>query len=365
MKRTRSPSPSPPLGLFPAGADLATLVAFPCTCASGKIHVHELPLWEALSRGVHAPGLFLRAPAVEPSSCGLTAQSVGDAVAGALWGALLGDALGAPLHWVYTRAKLVEVRDRVFGGALAGFSRSPPAAWPHPDSWKYFSRCAPDLEPLDVFRGRSGVWGAPGAWYHGSLAPGESTLTGCLLAALARHVAETGGGFDAGGWLRAYVSTVTGAAGGCTDTWTDEAHRVWARNVAGAGAEPWEAGMEDACLSSAALCLPLLLAYAGDREGARLAVRCALQVSHRSELAVEQAMAWGDLLAALLAPHVIGAGGAARGAADPAYVADALEGACTALGGKTTLAAALSRGLLDEDAFFGAAEGGQGVFSSR
>ena len=233
--------------------------------------------------------------------------------------------------------------------------------FPHPDSWAYFSRCKPASEPVDVFRGHAAAWAAPGAYYHGSLRPGESTLSGCLLAAMVRHVAAAGGGFHAPGWLRAYAATVTA---GSADTFTDEAHRVWARNAAGAGAEPWEAGMEDACLSSAVLVLPLLLAYAGDRDARLLAVRCALQVSHRSELAVAQAGAWGDLLAALLAPH---AGGAAARQGDPAFVADALEAACASLGGKTPLAAALGAGLSDEDAFFGPAgeAAARGVFSSR
>jgi hypothetical protein len=322
-----------------------------------------------MARGVLAPGLFLRASRASPASCGLSARGVGDAVAGALWGALLGDALAAPLHWVYNRGALAEVRERAYGGGLTGFAASPPAAaFPHPDSWKYFSRCAPGGEPVDTFRGRAAAWASPGAWYHGSLAPGDSTLSGCLLAALTRHVAAEGGGFDARAWLRAYVATVTGAAGGCADTWTDEAHRVWARNAVGLGAEPWEAGMEDACLSSAALCLPLLLAYAGDRDGALLAVRCALQVSHKSELAVAQAVAWGDLLAALLAPYAAAAGGGGAAATtedDPAFVDDALEAACGALGGATPLAAALGAGLSDEDAFFGAGGDARGVFSSR
>jgi hypothetical protein len=361
MKRARdvlmaAPPPAPP----------GALVRYPCTCVTGTVHFHEAPATVAVTRGVHAPGLFLRACAAAPASCGLTARGVGDAVAGALWGALLGDALGHPLHWVYSRGALGEVKAAAFGGGLTGFAASPTtAAFPHPDSWKYFSRCTPAAEPVDLFRGHAGAWAAPGAWYHGSLRAGDSTLTGCLLAALARHVAAEGG-FDAAGWLRAYVATVAGG-GGCTDTWTDEAHRVWARNAAGLGAEPWEAGMEDACLSSAALCIPLLLAYAGDRDGALLAVRCALQVSHKSQLAVEQAAVWGDLLAALLAPHA--AAGAAAGAPrrddDPTFVADALEAACASLGGRTTLAAALGAGLSDEDAFFGAGPDAKGVFSQR
>ena len=338
---------------------------YPCDCLTGALHHHEVPPPAAISRGVHAPGLVQRARAALPSrAAGLGAASLSDAVQGALWGALIGDALAAPLHWVYSHGALVALRKEAYGGALRGYSAAPPRPpFAHPDSAAYFARCTPAAEPVDVFRGHGPAWGERGAFYHGALPPGGSTLTGALLGALTAHLAARGGALDAAAWLPAYVATLTGrdpAGAARGDGWTDEAHRVWAHNAVGSGAEPWEAGMEDACLSSIALALPLLLAHAADRDGALLAVRCLLQVTHRSELAVAQAAAFGDLLAALLAPYA--PGGAGGRGEDPGFVAAALGAACATLSeGRTSLPEVLARGLSDEDAFHGP----RVVFSSR
>ena len=154
------------------------------------------------------------------------------------------------------------------------------------------------------------------------------------------------------------------------DTWVDETHRVLFRNLA-AGAQPWEAGMDDVCLTSLALSAPLLLAYAGDRDACELAVRCLLQLTHKSEDAVRQSLFFGDLLRGLLAPYV--AAGAAAGspaAAGPPAAAGTDAGSVQALlhssfatfaEGRMDLAEVLSRGLSDEDAYHGP----RTVFSSR
>lgn len=86
------------------------------------------------------------------------------------------------------------------------------------------------------------------------------------------------------------------------DTWVDESHRVLFRNIA-AGAQPWEGGMDDVCLTGIAMAVPVLLSYVGNRDAASVAVRSLSQLTHKHDDMVQQAVWWGDLLAQLLAPH--------------------------------------------------------------
>ena len=347
----------------------AALTTYPCDCLTGALHTHTTSPAAARARGVHAPALWLAARRAAPAAEGLRARSLADAIEGALWGAVLGDALAAPTHWIYNYEALVAARGP---RGVAGFA-APPAA--HPGSWAYFSRADPRAEPVDIWGGAgAGAWAAPGAHYHGALRAGDNTLTARLLGALATALARDGA-LDARGWLRTYARALVAPSAGDgahNDTWTDETHRVFFRNVAGAGAAPHEAGMEDACLSSLVLALPALLGYAASRDAAALAARAASQLTHKSAAAAAAADAWGDLLATLLAPY------AARGdvapdaptapdapdAAPPrgGLVLDALAAACETLSeGRTDLRGVLARGLTDDAAFFGE----NVVFSSR
>jgi hypothetical protein len=59
--------------------------------------------------------------------------------------------------------------------------------------------------------------------------------------------------------------------------------------------------MDDCCLTGIAMCVPLLLAYAGNRDAQELAVRGLLQLTHKNEDMVRQVLWFGDALAWLLA----------------------------------------------------------------
>lgn len=138
--------------------------------------------------------------------------------------------------------------------------------------------------------------------------------------------AAAGGGEEEG--LASVPASLAAKEAGATiadqlaaDTWIDETHRVFLRNRS-LGAEPWEAGMSDCCLAGIAAAAPLLLAYyatasatapgtggqsqsvaettQSSRQLAEQAVRSLLQLTHKSEDMVEQAMWFGDLLRGIL-----------------------------------------------------------------
>ncbi len=373
-----------------AHAAAARMPDYPCDCLVGSaVHVHAVAEDVAARRGQH---LHLRAPSDVPTgppgARDVFAAGVDDAVRGALYGMMIGDALGAPLHWIYTWDACQRQKRELYNGGIAAYVTTHQGARAaHPDSGKYFVRCDPAAQPVDIFNGHAAAWSAPGTAYHATLPAGDNTLTARIVARLAAHVVDAGG-LDMDAWLRAYAAMlVDGSSGGRGasahhDTWVDETHRVFFRNVA-AGAAPYEAGMDDVCLSGIALCVPLLLAYAANRDAAEVAVRCLSQLTHKAEDTVSQAMWWGDLLAGVLA------GAAARGgdgssaapapaaapaqapaaaaapaapAVPPAPVQALIHAAfATFAGGRMDLGDVLSRGLRDEQAYHGP----QLVFSSR
>ena len=346
---------------------------YTCTCLTGLAHEHELPAGASISRGVHLPDQFVpspsSAPPPPPPPEANTALDIADAVRGALWGMFIGDALGAPLHWMYTWPAAQEIKRAHFGGGLKGYAAPPPCA--HPDSWRYFSRCTPAAEPVPaLFEGdlgggaRGGTWAVPGTHYHAGLAAGDSTLSGRLVA-LVTHSLVADGGWDTVAYFRRYARLMLGERGGweavsaagesggglapkggeglqsgaapapaappadllCgnADTWVDESHRVLLRNLALSRAGAWAGGLEDCCLTGLALAAPLLLAYSGDRRAGEVAARCLLQLSHKSEDMVRQAMLFGDALAGALAAAAARA--AARAAAQAQAQASAQGGA--------------------------------------
>jgi ADP-ribosylglycohydrolase len=347
-------------------------VSYLCNCISGTLHSHSVTNRVALSRGIHPsyPNLWLDASSHSDALTeGLYATDITDAIEGALWGALIGDALGAPMHWFYSWPELRSARTEHFNGKLTGHVATP-ANLIHPNSASYFSRCNPHNEPVDIWGGAGvGAWAKKGTPYHGTLSAGDNTLTGRLLGALIERCA-TDARFDASEWLRTYTEALTkrSGPGAHNDTWTDETHRVFFRNVAGAGVAPEEAGMEDSCLSSLVLALPIALMYAHNSDAAAIAIRTAAQFTHKSETASSQATIWGDLITTLIAPYVANKNKATTNHEDVGglgLVRNALTAACTTLSeGRTDLNEILKSEVNEDVAFHGAPDT-PAVFSSR
>ena len=306
-------------------------LAYHCDCGCGVLHKHEVDSSLARNRGLHFDIL--------------AAKATGSDVASPQPPSTGGVAAAAQEH-----------KRRYYNGAVTGYTTvNPDAAVSHPDSWKYFQRCKPEGEPIPaIFEGdgiasssdgsgvkRASLWATPGTNYHATLPAGDNTLTARLAGLVAASVVDDGG-FDAQAYFRRYVTLLAGQELGpelaeeflaqgvdvdsskppasandspsaspssCdprsllshnNDCWVDESHRVLMRNMARAGAAPWEAGLDDCCLTGIALSVPLLLTYAGNRDAQEAAVRSLLQLTHKSEDMVRQVLYFGDLLSLLL-----------------------------------------------------------------
>jgi hypothetical protein len=385
-------------------------VTYPCNCLSGTAHTHTTPITIARQRGFH-PGAC--------ASAVTHAEGLADAIEGALWGLLVGDALAAPFHWVYTFPELVKLLEKygptegyrswpmaadflaAHGVREAGGDAAPPApprpasapshaAPTHPDSHKYFVRCKPEEQPVDIFNGYARMWPAECRTpYHVTLPLADNTLTARLTSVAMRVVAERGA-MDAALYLERYERMLTGGAAegqafrnsadGHNDSWIDEAHRVYFRNTrgtggggggGGGGAPSFAAGLDDSCLTGLALSVPALLAYLGQRDMQEVAVRAMLQFTHKSEDMVAQILVLADLLNLLLLPPHIPVG-AREGSAieDGKYDSQggytsaikllcAMFDSCSFSG--MALSDILARGVSDRDAYHGVSP----LFSSR
>ena len=330
---------------------------YACRCLTGTYHTHEVPSTVAKQRGIHSS---LDSSSLEACSQSF-AENMSDALEGSLLGLLIGDALGAPLHWVYTWSEAQRMRASFFpGGKLGVYNGSPPTQ--HSDSHKYFSRCDPAKEPeASLFGPHASAWHSKGEFYHSSLRPGDNTLSGRLVGELISHLAEEGHLDMDTWWKNHYLPLLTrsGSPPKHDDLWVDECHRVLFRNLA-KGAHPFEAGMDDLCLTGIALCIPLLLCYSGNRAVCEKAVQCLCQLTHKNRGMVNQVMWWGDLLG-----HVLSGSEKSAPAAFPDSSID-IEGAIDAVfesfsEGKVNLKEVCARELTDEEAYHGSPP----VFSSR
>lgn len=340
--------------------------SYQCNCGGhGKQHVHAVCSNDiAYNRGAFRDRVLTssicEAQPDRHSTSSLLATSLTDAIAGSILGLMIGDALAAPLHWIYTWSAAASFKEAHFGGKLRGFATTPAAAQSdHPDSHKYFSRCNPAAEPFPSIFGdtakAAAAWSTPGTPYHGTLPAGDNTLTARLVALTSKGIAEHQG-FDANAYAAAYARMLLEgrASGENNDTWVDESHRVFFRNVA-KGAAPAEAGLDDCCLTGLALSLPCNLAYLANRDAADLACRAQLQLTHKSEDMLAQVAMMGDLMKHMAAALAV-AEQTRQGAAQPADHRDAaaatqaradIAGAVDALASLRAFARAFSNGKVE------------------
>jgi ADP-ribosyl-[dinitrogen reductase] hydrolase len=160
-----------------------------------------------------------------------------DAVAGAIQGACIGDALSMPAHWFYNPDDIA----RAFGGRLVDF-RAPPVR--HPSSIMSLSntggagRGGRDGSIIgDVINhGKKKFWGVPYMHYHQGMSAGDNTLNALCARVLIRSIIECGGHYSPASALKAYTTFMT-TPGSHNDTYAESFHRIFFANYA-AGRPP-------------------------------------------------------------------------------------------------------------------------------
>ena len=158
-------------------------------------------------------------------------KAMEDRLKGALWGALIGDALSSPTHWYYggesqVRRDYGEIRDYVKpkeqlqgsimnksntgGGGRGGFGGS----------------IIGDV----INHGKKEYWTPRGQYhYHCTLDAGENTLEAQLLRLLMRTMTACGGNFDRDTFAGEYEKFMT-TPGSHNDTYASTCHRMFFAN---------------------------------------------------------------------------------------------------------------------------------------
>mmetsp|Transcript_15959 Transcript_15959/g.62352 ORF Transcript_15959/g.62352 Transcript_15959/m.62352 type:complete len:374 (+) Transcript_15959:50-1171(+) len=145
---------------------------------------------------------------------------------GALWAALIGDALSMPVHWYYDTSAI----DRDFG-EIRGY-RAPKEV--HPTSIMHCSStggggrgtAGGQVVGKVILHDKAEFWGGKnrGIHYHRGMQAGENTLTSRCARILLRTIAEAGGVYEEDRFLEDYVKFMT-TPGTHNDTYADSFHR--------------------------------------------------------------------------------------------------------------------------------------------
>lgn len=259
-----------------------------------------------------------------------------------------------PLHWVYTRPECLRLLRTHYADALSpedGFLTRyvacPPE--PHPDSHKYFGKCDPAAEPVDIFAPHGHLWATPGTHYHQTLPAGGSSLSARLVLLAARSVVADGQ-YNADKHVARYIDLMRAPR---SDVFVDETHRVFFRRLA-AGNAPHQCGFDECCLTGIALAVPVLLAYANVPSAAATATAAArmhLQFTHKSPVMDEQVAAFSTALFGLLGQ-----------VEEPLAVLSTAFSVFT--NGTQDLRSLLASGISDEELFWGS-DTADPVFSTR
>lgn len=182
--------------------------------------------------------------------------TIEDRISGALFGMFIGDALAMPVHWYYDTTALI--RDY---GEVADFLQP---INPHPDSILWRSAYSPPSSKADILHEQAQYWGEKGIHYHQFLKAGENTLN-LRLARELLLLLQQNGSYSAEIWLERMIEFLI-TPGNHNDTYAEEYLRHFFIAYAH-GRKPAQCGRGDEKhIGGYSLMLPLLIAYAQDRE---------------------------------------------------------------------------------------------------
>ena len=162
--------------------------------------------------------------------------SLGDRVAGALWGMLIADALAMPTHWFYGGARQVL---KYYGKPISGYISPLSEKGSFPDSIMSLSSTSSagrgssdgDIIGSVINHGKKAYWTrGSGYHYHCTLKRGENTLEG-EMARLTMRSMSTRDGFDHDRLQAAYVDFMT-RPGSHNDAYASSYHRMFFANRA-------------------------------------------------------------------------------------------------------------------------------------
>ncbi len=200
-------------------------------------------------------------------------RSASSRLQGAIWGLLLGDALGVPTHF-YEDPTLLK-RDY---GHLDGMER---ARHPHSES-NLWRDPLPELPPAwDAFAGRRDTWARPGTHPHASLEAGDNSLDARLSLVLLDSIVSQGApdGVDFLARLEAHLRP----GGANRDLWMSPPLRHYLMQRA-AGRPPGRFAESSGLTGGLVHVLPLALWHAGDSWNAQQAARRHLDQIHPGEV---------------------------------------------------------------------------------
>ena len=339
---------------------------YSCTCLTGTVHYHTINEQIARDRGIHSLSDVDSNNPSSPNNIDYFGKDIEDALRGALWGIFIADALASPLHWYYTWSICQQHKEEYYHSRIQQYTNVPSELLnKHPDSYKYFQKCNPLNEPiLSIFNNHHDLWSQKNYNYHGTLPQGDNTLTTriitSLLISITNHHGLSMDNYFAQSYLPLFTGSNTSESSiNHNDTWIDETHRIFFRNVS-KGVYPYEAGMDDVCLTGLALSTPIILSYLGaSRSTIETALRCVLQITHKAEDMIQQSLWYSDLLQSIGTKYL--SSHSSLPTNNPSITSTFEQLFRTFSNSQLNLSEILQQNLTDEQVY----HGNQAIFSSR
>jgi len=157
---------------------------------------------------------------------------VQDRIAGALWGALIADAMAMPTHWFYGGEAQVR---REFGGPIEGYRQAPRKMRGSIMNLSNTGGAGRGSDKGSIIgdvinHGKKQFWTRGGEYhYHHTLEAGENTLEAQLMRLMMRVITANGGSFSKEKFTEEYVQFMT-TPGSHNDTYASTAHRMFFAN---------------------------------------------------------------------------------------------------------------------------------------
>merc|ERR1712046_112332 len=157
---------------------------------------------------------------------------VPDRIAGALWGALIADAMAMPTHWYYGGKQQIQAD---FGGPISKYTKSRPSMQGSIMKLSSTGGAGRGDDHGDIIgdvinHGKKKFWTRSGSYhYHHTLEAGENTLEAQLMRVMMRGITANQGTFDQAQFLEEYTKFML-SPGSHNDTYASTCHRMFFAN---------------------------------------------------------------------------------------------------------------------------------------